>query len=156
MPELSTGITEAFQEEAAEDRPPEKEEESAPGVVDASSETEQEEVPSNILEASEPAPVKPKKKTPKKKSTAKVDYAKLLADARESINAGNVEAAMDMLEKLIKRGKFVEEIIVDLQAALVKHPIDISLWQTLGDAFMRIDNLQDALDSYSRAEDLLR
>jgi cytochrome c-type biogenesis protein CcmH/NrfG len=32
----------------------------------------------------------------------------------------------------------------------------VDLWQTLGDAYVRKNKLQDALDSYTKAEELLR
>jgi cytochrome c-type biogenesis protein CcmH/NrfG len=31
----------------------------------------------------------------------------------------------------------------------------LALWQALGDAYMRADRLRDALDSYTKAEELL-
>ena len=32
----------------------------------------------------------------------------------------------------------------------------MSVWQALGDAYMRASQVQEALDAYSKAEDLLR
>ncbi|TES90242.1 MAG: hypothetical protein E3J88_04485, partial [Anaerolineales bacterium] len=86
----------------------------------------------------------------------KLDDADKLDAARQDISIGNLEEAVKTYAKLVKRGKMVEEIIMDIQEALRKHPVDVGLWQTLGDAYMRADRLQDALDSYSKAEDLLR
>ncbi|MCH7480018.1 MAG: hypothetical protein IIC79_01375 [Chloroflexi bacterium] len=104
-----------------------------------------------------PDPPKPRKiPTKKKKSLSDEDYRLKLTTARDSVNAGNLEEAMAGFGELIKRRKYLDDIIADLQAALIKHPIDVSTWQTLGDAYMRADRLQDALDSYSKAEDLLR
>ena len=34
--------------------------------------------------------------------------------------------------------------------------MDVVIWQTLGDAYMRANRLQDALDAYTKAEELLR
>jgi cytochrome c-type biogenesis protein CcmH/NrfG len=33
--------------------------------------------------------------------------------------------------------------------------MDVSLYQTLGDAYLRANMLQEALDAYNRAEDLI-
>ena len=52
--------------------------------------------------------------------------------------------------------KFLEEIIHDLRDALYRYPVEVTIWQTLGDAYMRENRLQEALDSYTKAEELLR
>jgi cytochrome c-type biogenesis protein CcmH/NrfG len=57
---------------------------------------------------------------------------------------------------LIKKNKNLDDVIADLQAALFNHPVEITLWQTLGDAYMKADRLQEALDAYTKAEELLR
>jgi cytochrome c-type biogenesis protein CcmH/NrfG len=50
----------------------------------------------------------------------------------------------------------LDEIVDDLLKAVDRHPVEISLYQALGDAYMRKDQLQEALDAYTRAEELLR
>jgi tetratricopeptide (TPR) repeat protein len=106
--------------------------------------------PEAEAEAPPPPPPKPARPSIKLDDTDKLDAA------RQDISIGNLEEAVKTYAKLVKRGKMVEEIIMDIQEALRKHPVDVGLWQTLGDAYMRADRLQDALDSYSKAEDLLR
>jgi hypothetical protein len=44
----------------------------------------------------------------------------------------------------------------DLREAIYLFPVDVIVWQTLGDAYMRAGRLQEALDSYTKAEELLR
>jgi cytochrome c-type biogenesis protein CcmH/NrfG len=34
--------------------------------------------------------------------------------------------------------------------------VDVSIWEALGDARMRIGHLQEALDAYTKAEELIR
>ncbi len=80
----------------------------------------------------------------------------ILDSGRQALKAGDLEIAVKSLTKLVKRGKMVEQIIHETREALRRHPVDVGLWQLLGDALMRTDNLQDALDAYSKAEDLLR
>jgi cytochrome c-type biogenesis protein CcmH/NrfG len=63
---------------------------------------------------------------------------------------------MEHYGKLIKRGKMLEEIIFDLREAQYRYPVEVSIMQTLGDAYMRANRLQEALDSYTKAEELLR
>jgi cytochrome c-type biogenesis protein CcmH/NrfG len=84
------------------------------------------------------------------------DASEKLEEARQAISEKNLEEAINIYANLIKRGKVIDETIEDIQEALRKHPINASLWQVLGDALMRSDRLQEALDAYSKAEDLLR
>jgi hypothetical protein len=76
--------------------------------------------------------------------------------ARDLLGRGGLDGAMSEYTKLIKRGKLLEDVIYDLQEAVYSHPVDVVVWQTLGDAYMRSNRLQDALDAYSKAEELLR
>ena len=57
--------------------------------------------------------------------------------------------------QLINKDENLDEVIRDLQEAIVKFPSDASLYQTLGDAYMHANLLQEALDAYNRAEDLI-
>ncbi len=79
----------------------------------------------------------------------------MLANARQALSDGDTENAATGYAKIIRKGKIVEEILADLEEALRRHPIDVNLWQALGDAYSRLDRLQDAMDAYSKAEDLL-
>jgi tetratricopeptide (TPR) repeat protein len=104
------------------------------------------------------AEIKPEPKAPAKKKTPakKLEDSEALEAAREALQEGDLEDAAEVYGKLIKRGKLVEEIIEDIQEALRRHPVDPGLWQTLGDAYTRENLLKEALDSYTKAEELLR
>ena len=127
----------------------------------------------------EPAPkAEPKKKTaPRKKTEVKpatppepykepvtrrgtgmltMPVDPILGSARSELLRSNIPGALETYEKLIKKGRFLEEVIYDLREALYRYPVEVSIWQTLGDAYMRANQLQDALDSYTKAEELLR
>jgi len=80
----------------------------------------------------------------------------VLTEAQLELTQGNVHAALQSYGKLIKKGKMLDEIIFDLREALYRYPVDVSLMQALGDAYMRANRLQDALDAYTKAEELLR
>lgn len=80
----------------------------------------------------------------------------LLASARTELSRSNIPAALDSYGKLIKKGRYLEEVIFDLREALYRYPVEVSIWQALGDAYMRANQLQDALDAYTKAEELLR
>jgi tetratricopeptide (TPR) repeat protein len=79
-----------------------------------------------------------------------------LTQAQNELTRGNIPGAMDNYGKLIKKGKMLEEVIFDLREALYRYPVEVNILQTLGDAYMRSNRLQDALDSYTKAEELLR
>ena len=76
--------------------------------------------------------------------------------ARNRLAEGDVEGTVAQYSKLIKNKELLPEIIRDLKEALHRFPVDVSLWQTLGDAHMRNDELADALEAYTKAEELLR
>jgi tetratricopeptide (TPR) repeat protein len=108
-----------------------------------------------------PAP-KPEKKTPAQPMRprpvgvqAKLGEASL-ESAQAELGRGNIGAALDHYGKLIRKGKFLEEVIRDLREALYRYPVEVPIWQALGDAYMRANRLQEALDAYTKAEELLR
>jgi len=79
-----------------------------------------------------------------------------LSKAKNFLDTGNIEEAILRFTSLIHDGFELDEIILTIQSALDHHyPIDINLWQLLGDAFLKNNQLQNALDAYSKAEDLL-
>lgn len=80
----------------------------------------------------------------------------VLTLARAEMNRGSIPTALDQYRRLIKRGKYLEETIHDMREALYRYPVEVSIWQTLGDAYMRENRLQEALDAYTKAEELLR
>ena len=86
--------------------------------------------------------------------TAPVDMT--LGNARNELSRSNIPGALETYAKLIKKGKYLDEVIFDLREALYRYPVEVSIWQSLGDAYMRANRLQDALDSYTKAEELLR
>ncbi len=79
-----------------------------------------------------------------------------LQEAWTSITSGEIDTAVDQYSKLIKSDQHLDEVIRDLQEALVKYPADASLYQSLGDAYLHANMLQEALDAYNRAEDLIK
>ena len=80
----------------------------------------------------------------------------VLGSARNELSRSNIPGALQAYEKLIKKGRFLDEVIFDLRGALDRFPVEVSILQALGDAYMRANRLQDALDAYTKAEELLR
>ena len=95
---------------------------------------------------------------PKKKTAPVVQEApeKRLEKARSLLADSNIKESLEHYEYLIIKKKSIQEVIVDLIQASYDHPLDVSLMKTLGDAYMRVDKLEEALEAYSKAEDLLQ
>ncbi len=85
------------------------------------------------------------------------DPAALLQSGREALASQQVTEAANYYQQLVDQRESLEEVIIDLSDAVeVRFPVEISLWQLLGDAYMRDNQLQAALDSFTKAEELLR
>jgi hypothetical protein len=81
---------------------------------------------------------------------------KALDKARESIDQGQPTQAVESYLGLIQQNYQLDEIIKDLSDALDRFPVDVEMWVTLGDAYFRKDQLQEALNAYTKAEELAR
>jgi tetratricopeptide (TPR) repeat protein len=112
-------------------------------------------VDSAIMEKVGTLVMEPAREKAVKIQSAEKDIA-LYENSKLELQRGNLTEAAQGYKKLIKKGKMLEELIFDLREAQYSHPVDVVIWQTLGDAYMRANRLQDALDAYTKAEELLR
>ncbi len=80
----------------------------------------------------------------------------LYEQAQAALQGDDLKTAAERYGALVAANERLPEVIADLENAVSQHPDDLSLWQTLGDAYFRSDRLQDALEAYHRAEELLR
>ena len=100
-----------------------------------------------------------KKKPARAARPAKVEgptNANALIQAKGELDRGDIPTALDHYGKLIKKGKHLEETIRDLTESIYRYPVEVGIWQTLGDAYMRANRLKEALESYNKAEELIR
>ncbi len=67
-----------------------------------------------------------------------------------------MDESLEDYDRLLKSDYKLEEVIQELSEATYQYPLDIGLLQSLGDAYMRSDQLQEALEVYNKAEELLR
>jgi hypothetical protein len=111
-----------------------------------------------IAAVQEPAPSSVPPRPSKLKGTGRLSMPidPVLSQARNDLSGSNVSVALESYSRLIKKGRFLEEVIYDLRDATYRFPVDVDIWQSLGDAYMRANRLQDALDAYTKAEELLR
>jgi competence ComEA-like helix-hairpin-helix protein len=79
-----------------------------------------------------------------------------LMEAWNSIENGEINIAIEKYQHLIKERKFLENVIEDLSNAVQLYPAEIPVFVALGDAYFHNDNLQEALDAYLQAEELLK
>jgi len=98
---------------------------------------------------------KPGKVPRPSKSGSQTDVS-ILSEAKAELDRGDIPASLEHYGRLIKKGKHLEEIIRDLRESIKRYPVEVSIWQTLGDAYNRANRLTDALDAYNKAEELIR
>ncbi len=75
---------------------------------------------------------------------------------KTALSEGNITEALDHYNQLIRRRKKLDLVIENLKEAVYRFPVDTDVLESLGDAYARSSRLQDALDSYTKAEELLR
>jgi tetratricopeptide (TPR) repeat protein len=80
----------------------------------------------------------------------------VLSQAQSAMQDGNIDQALTLYNQLIERGQNLDDIVHDLRDSLYRYPVDIAIWQTLGDAYIRSNHIQEALDAYTKAEELLK
>ena len=84
------------------------------------------------------------------------DIGDNLTQARNELSEGQIATSAESYSHLIKEGKNLDVVIEDLKEAIdSQYPTDTSIWQALGDAYLRDDQLEKALDAYSKAEEFL-
>ena len=134
MPEISGWLDEATS--VAEAVPPEPVKEAAPHIPAA-----EEDLPEagKVEPAVEVAP-----------SKYKEPASQLLQGARQALTAGDAGRALSDYKKLIERKQDLETVIEDLEHALERYPNLPTMWQVLGDAYMKADQLQEAIKAYQR------
>jgi competence ComEA-like helix-hairpin-helix protein len=87
---------------------------------------------------------------------SEVDAQAGLVEARRSLNQGEMPAAIQHYTHLIRSNQSLPEVIEDLSTALEHYPQEVSVWQCLGDAYLRSNHIKEALAAYIKAEQLLR
>ncbi len=94
---------------------------------------------------------------PEDTPTTSVDVHQLtLIQARNALISGDSSKSIQHYVSLIQARQLLPQVIQDLNEALYRFPVDISIWEALGDAHVRLGHLQDALDAYTKAEELIR
>jgi len=80
----------------------------------------------------------------------KPDPAKVLEDSRQALATGDIGSAAKLYTGLIKRRESLGQVIEDLRIALERTPDAATLWQVLGDAYMKGDQTAEAIEAYRK------
>lgn len=99
--------------------------------------------------ASSPAPIM--------KKDAQIDVAAALKSARDNATSGDITGALSNYEAVVRSNQALDQVTADLRKlteteALKKNP---AVHRVLGDSLMRQGSLQEALDVYRRALNML-
>jgi tetratricopeptide (TPR) repeat protein len=68
----------------------------------------------------------------------------------------DLDQVTNRLVDLVSKGQLIEGTIQEIQSALELHPESSRLWQVLGDAYAKNNQLQKALDAYTKAEENIK
>lgn len=107
-------------------------------------------IPEPVAEARLPEPVAPPPPPPAKTKGAKPDMEGKLHDARHALALGDFRRAARGYSAVIKKKYKLAEITSDLKTALDRNPSAADLWQALGDAYMKSERLEEAIEAYER------
>jgi hypothetical protein len=80
--------------------------------------------------------------------------APILRMARDDVSKGDLSKALHGYSHLIRRGRFIDEILPDLARLVKDHSQDPQAWQTLGDALARAGRQEHADQCYEKARTL--
>lgn len=130
--------------EAIEEAPPEPE---PVKMTEVPTETEAA-LPSSEPET--PAAEPESEEAPPKFKEPLTEPTQLLQSARQALGAGDAGRALSDYLKLIDRDEDLETVIKDLQRASERYPNLPKVWQALGDAYMKADQLPEAIKAYKR------
>ena len=95
-----------------------------------------------------PEPEAPRPEKPVKPKTA--GAAEVLQRARQGLAQGDFKKAAKDYGTVIRKRHELDQVINDLRVAADHFPSEATLWQLLGDAYMRADRAEEAVEAYNR------
>ncbi|MCW5873347.1 MAG: tetratricopeptide repeat protein [Anaerolineales bacterium] len=153
-------LTQTYEQQPAYEAEPAREtshEDSYENSYETSYEAEQPEPEAHELEFAAAATETAAAAAPRKRARglSPEEVQDRLAEARQALSYGNLGDAAEAYSYFLRRRIRLDEVIADLRAASRRFPRQVAVWQTLGDAYMRNNQLTEALDCYTRAKSLL-
>ena len=83
------------------------------------------------------------------------DMPVALSQARQWVQQGQIQPALEQYQTLVDSAQLLEETRADLRTLAEQHPTEPKVFRLLGDTYMRLGDLQAALDTYLSALDQL-
>lgn len=105
--------------------------------------------PAPVPVAASPAPIVP--------AVANINVSEMLGQARSTFQAGQFEESVQAYEAVIRANAGLDAVVEDLSGYIKNeaHKSNPALYRVLGDGLMRQGKLQQALDTYRKALNLL-
>jgi tetratricopeptide (TPR) repeat protein len=72
------------------------------------------------------------------------------------IEPETLESTLQKISKQIQQKQNLEDVINSLTQLTQDHPDDVLVWQLLGDAYFKNNQIQQAIDAYAKAEEVLK
>jgi uncharacterized membrane protein len=86
---------------------------------------------------------------------AAVDVSGALASARQKVTDGDIDGSIVDYESVVRAGGDLSGVLDDLRSMMSRNPNNPAVYRVLGDGLMRSGKLQEALDTYRKALNLL-
>jgi hypothetical protein len=83
------------------------------------------------------------------------NIAAAFASARQKVSDGDLDGALADYESVVRAAANLNDVVDDLRSLMSRHKDNPAVYRVLGDALMRNGNLQEALDTYRKALNLL-
>ncbi len=128
---------------------PEAEKEAESETIASVIEAPEQEAGETVLKAQEPST------SPLLEDLPPGPEGEMLREARTALFQRDLDTALPLYRKLIRRKKLLEYVIEDLFQAQYDYPMNVDILILLGDAYAKAGRLQEALDTYWKAEQLV-
>jgi tetratricopeptide (TPR) repeat protein len=93
----------------------------------------------------------------KEEKQHEIAFEELFILAKNQLHNGEFDEAHPLLEQLMQDDQWTQDVIDVLLFDIENyHPIEVHSWMLLGDAYRKQDNLQQALDAYTKAEGFIK
>jgi tetratricopeptide (TPR) repeat protein len=83
------------------------------------------------------------------------DPDEVLQSAKEALETGDFELAAGQYGELTRKKEALHVTVEDLRVTLEREPRQPQLWQVLGDAYMQMDRIAEAIEAYQRGTEVI-
>ncbi len=83
------------------------------------------------------------------------DPDEVLQSAKDALEAGDFELAAGQYGELTRKKEALDVTVEDLKVTLEREPQQPQLWQILGDAYMQMDRIAEAIEAYQKGTEVI-